>query len=64
MPGRVGAQSSKSKKQEMCQPSKERDALEMGNHVTSTLQALALNPSLNPQQISPNQGQWDKEGSE
>jgi hypothetical protein len=41
----------------MCQPSEERGALEMGNQLTSTLQALALKPSLNPQQISPNQGQ-------
>jgi hypothetical protein len=58
-PSRLGAQSSKSNKHEMCQPSEERGALEMGNQLTSTLQALALNPSLNPQQISPNQGQGE-----
>jgi hypothetical protein len=29
----------------MCQPSEELDALEMGNQLASTLQALALNPS-------------------
>jgi hypothetical protein len=29
----------------VCQPSEERGALEMGNQLTSTLQALALNPS-------------------
>jgi hypothetical protein len=36
----------------------------MGNRLTSTLQDFALNPSLNPQKISPNQGQGSKEGSE
>jgi hypothetical protein len=55
-PSRLGAQSSKSNKHKMCQPSEERGALEMGNQLTSTLQTIALNPSLNPQQISPNQG--------
>jgi hypothetical protein len=58
-PSRLGAQGSKSNKHEMCQPSEERGALEMGNQFTSTLQALALNPSLNPQQISPTQGQGE-----
>jgi hypothetical protein len=45
MPSRLGAQSSKSNKHELCQPSEERGALEMGNQLTSTLQSLALNPS-------------------
>jgi hypothetical protein len=48
-PSRIGAQGSKSNKHEMFQPSEERGALEMENQLTSTLQALALNPSLNPQ---------------
>jgi hypothetical protein len=43
----------------MCQPSEERGALEMGNQLTSTLKDLALKPSLNPQQISPNKGQGE-----
>jgi hypothetical protein len=34
----------------------------MGNQLTSTLQALALNHSLNLQQISPNQDQWEQRG--
>jgi hypothetical protein len=45
MPSQLGAQSSKSNKHKVCQPSEERGALEMGNQLTSTLQALALNPS-------------------
>jgi hypothetical protein len=45
MPSRLGAQGSKSNKHEFCQPSEERGALEMGNQLTSTLQALALKSS-------------------
>jgi hypothetical protein len=48
-------QSSKSNKYESYQPSEEWGALEMENQLTNTLQAPTLNPSLNPQQISPNQ---------
>jgi hypothetical protein len=59
MPSQLGAQGSKSNKRESYQPSKERGALEIGNQLTSTLQTLALNTSLNPQQISPNQSQGE-----
>jgi hypothetical protein len=59
MPSRLGAQSSKSNKHESYQPSEERGALDVGNQLTSTLQALTLNPSLNIQQISPNQVQGE-----
>jgi hypothetical protein len=56
-PNWLGDKSSKSNKHEMCQLSEERGTLEMGNQLTSTFQALALKPILNPQQILPNQGQ-------
>jgi hypothetical protein len=63
-PSRLGAQSTKINKHETYQPSEERGALETGQFFTSTLQALALNPSLNPQQPHQTKAKGSNEGSE
>jgi hypothetical protein len=53
MPSRLGAQSSESNEHEMCQPSEEQGALEMGNQLTTSLQTLSVKPQIFIENLNP-----------